>query len=369
MSGPNQLASDLLAVMPPGIGDLTFASPEWVDAAREVLQRAVEHHASGLDALDTFTLCEVAHNPPAYLKCGNKLAWHARFEGATVTVASGELAAADCDFKMQGDHAVISNVGRILYQGSDPALVASAQQRLHKLSRWDIQGGLPEHAVLGGVLATLHDEMAHRTMPRFVFMTPEWVSTARYLLTSRANSEKYAADLRDVVYTFAEEFTHTPAYAFPDGEHGGFWVHCDHGRITVGAGPMPEHYAPADMYTLGEYTPIVPVGRTVNASMNQVDLDEQEAYRKRAFAFDKEAGKAPVEQSSPSGRGEMPKALARVFAPLHDELSKRTAGELPADFDDTIRSAWAAPVSFDRPEDYESWVRYDRVDIYGNPRT
>ncbi|MEM7385799.1 MAG: DUF1553 domain-containing protein, partial [Verrucomicrobiota bacterium] len=33
-----------------------------------------------------------------------------------------------------------------------------------------------------------------------------------------------------------EEFTNTPKYAFPDGSHGGFWVRCDHGQLTVGAG-------------------------------------------------------------------------------------------------------------------------------------
>ena len=54
---------------------------------------------------------------------------------------------------------------------------------------------------------------------------------------------------------------------------------------------------------------------------------------------------------------------------LHDELSKRTSGELPADFDETIKSEWATPQGFDRTTDYDpSWVRYDHVDIYGEPR-
>ena len=74
-------------------------------------------------------------------------------------------------------------------------------------------------------------------------------------------------------------------------------------------------------------------------------------------------------KSSPSGKGEMPIELARVFAPLHDELSKRTSGELPADFDESIQDSWKLPQAFDRNPGYDvSWLRYDQVDIYGEPR-
>ena len=59
------------------------------------------------------------------------------------------------------------------------------------------------------------------------------MANARYILTKRAASEKYSADLRKVNYTFSEQFTHTPKYAFPDGSDGGFWVRCSNGRITV----------------------------------------------------------------------------------------------------------------------------------------
>ncbi len=59
-------------------------------------------------------------------------------------------------------------------------------------------------------------------------------------------------------------------------------------------------------------------------------------------------------------------ALGAEAEKLHDELSKRTSGELPADFDPTIKSKWAAPQGFDRNDTYDpSWVRYDEVDIYG----
>ena len=368
MSG-QETASTLLAVMADGIGDLTFASPEWVDAAREVLNKAVAAHAQGLADSGTFTLCEVGHNPPAYLHCGSKLAWHAKFDGASVEVNVGELEAADCDFKMEGDHSVMSNFARIQNHGRDPRLIAVAQARLTKLSRWKIAGTSTTHPTLSAVFGWLHDKMAARTMPRFTFMTPEWVSSARHILSTRAASAKYRDAIKGLVYTFSEEFTATPKYAFPDGSHGGFWVHCNLGAIAVGAGPLPTEYGPADHLTKGVYTPVVPVGRTVNAAMTDDETAAQAAYSKSAFSFDKEKGTRPVTQSSPSEKGPMPAELGRVFVPLHDELSKRTSGELPCDFDDGLKPEWSSAPSFDRDAGYDSsWLRYDVVDIYGNDR-
>ena len=61
--------------MADGIGDLTFATPEWVDAARDALTAAAARHAEGLGDLGTFTLCEVAHNPPAFLHLRPPALW------------------------------------------------------------------------------------------------------------------------------------------------------------------------------------------------------------------------------------------------------------------------------------------------------
>ena len=369
MSPIGKQASTLLAVMPEGIGDLTFGSEEWVSVANEEMVRAVEKHRNGLSDLGEFVFCEVAHNPPAYLRCGDKVAWHARFNNDSVEVSAGELDDQDCDYKMEGDHSVISNFSRILNYGNDPALVKQAQDRLARLSRWKLHGEMSDHPVLAVVLRSMHDAMAYRTMPRFTFMTLEWVNSARFILSSRARSEKYAESIKDIQFTFSEEFINTPAYAFPDGSHGGFWARFDHGEVAVGAGPLPDDLGPADQLTKGEYVPVVPVGRTVNASMTEEDQTEQKAYSKEAFIADEDSGKPPVEQSSPSGKGAMPTELARIFAPLHDELSKRTSGELPSDFDDSVKTLWSSPQSFDRTSGYDvSWLRYDQVDIYGEPR-
>lgn len=362
--------SALLAAQADGIGEVPFASAAWVKEAGEVLREAADRHRDGLRDVAPFTICEVTHNAPAWLHAGSKLAWHARFNGGRFEVASGELPTAECTFKVAGDHSLISNACRILYQGRDPRIVALAQARIGKLGRFDRHGSLPAHPVLGAVLRTLHDRMAVRTLPRFVFMTPEWVHNARQILTSRATSAEFADGIRNVVYTFSEEFTETPKYAFPDGSHGGFWVHVNHGQITVGAGPLPAALGPADALTKGAYTPVVPIGRTVNAAMTQEEKDAQTEYSKRAFRFDKVAGKRPVEQTQPSGRGPMPPELGRIFSVLHDELSKRTAGDLPSDYDSSIRPEWASPPQFDRLADYDkSWLNYDKVDVYGEPRS
>jgi len=368
MTMANGQESALLAAMPPGIGDLTFAAPEWVDAARETLTQAAAQHADALADLGTFTICEVSHNAPAWLRSGSKLAWWLRFEGASVTMECGELDSADCDYKAQGDHGLMSIMARISSTGNDPATVAAAQARITAIARSQIDGEIKNHLGLYTMLGTLHDKMAPRTMARFVFMTPEWVANARHLLTTRANSEKHSADLSSVNYTFSEQFTDTPGYAFPDGSDAGFWVRCFNGLITVGAGPLPETMGSADNLTLGMYTPVLPIGRSVNAGATEADQREQEAYISSALGFDKNLGRRPVEQTSPTGK-EMPKALARVFAPLHDELAKRTTGELPSDYDDSIKATWAKPNRFDRDPGYDSsWLLYDKVDIYGNPR-
>ncbi|NKB98692.1 MAG: hypothetical protein GKR90_09410 [Pseudomonadales bacterium] len=362
------MPTSLLAVMADGIGDLTLMSDEWVDAAKSILEQEVEKYRTHLSPNDTFTLCEVAKNPPAYLKVGSQLSWWAKISGHEVEVGTGELGEEDCDFKASADHSILSNIARIQYTGNDPDLVADALARLQSLTRWQIHGAMPEHPALAAILRDLHDNVGARTMPRFVFMTPEWVTCARHILTNRAKLPKYASDFFDVEYTFSEEFTETPPYAFPNGEHGGFWVHCEQGSLTVGAGPLPDRLEPADMLTKGCYTPVVPVGRTVNAAMDQDAMSAQKQYSKLAFQPDPDTGLNPVEQSSPSGNATMPEVLARIFVPLHDELSKRTSGELPADYM-TVKTEWAAPQSFDRSAHYDaSWLRYDKVDIYGNPR-
>ena len=183
----------------------------------------------------------VAHNPPAFLHLEGALAWHARFDGAHVEVGTGELPAGDCDLKVQGDHAVMSNLARLQHHGKDPLLVATAQARLQKIGRWQMNGAPPEHRVLRVVLRSLHDTMAARTMMRFVWMTPEWTQIARHIVSTRAKMPEYADRIKDEEYRFAEVFTETPRFAFPEGSS----ATCR--RMYI----VDRMQAPSDRYLLG----------------------------------------------------------------------------------------------------------------------
>lgn len=368
MAIPQGHMTSLLASMPEGIGEYTFGTESWLQAGGEVLARLVSTRQTQLQDAPKFTCCMVGHNPPGYLHLGAPIAWNFTIDGTKIYVRSGELPIEECDVTISTDHSILSNYARILRRGSNPAVADHARERLRRVGRWDIRGQWPEHSAIRALLSEFHDAMAPKTMPRFTFMTPEWVSVARYVLTSRSISEKYREAIKTHNYTFSEEFTHTPKYAFPDGSHGGFWVKCDHGLLTVGAGPLPQEHAPADMLTKGMYVPVVPVGRTVNVALTEEDKQAQAEYSKTAFAKDAN-GNAPVNQSLPSNSGPMPPDLGRVFLPLHDELSKRTSSELPSDFDSELDKRWTQPQVFDRDPSFDkSWVRYDEFDIYGNPR-
>lgn len=360
---------DLMDSVTPGsLGEYAFASTGWVDAAREVLARLASEPGRELGEAPRLVLCEVAHNPPAHLHPDGPFAWWMEIDRGQVRLGSGARPEADCSFRVEADHSVLSNLARLVYAGSDPARLEAARRRLTRLTRWKVSGTLPEHPGISALLREFHDAMAPLTLPRLVFMTPEWAGMARKILTQRAQSPKYAPGVADLTYIFSEVFVRTPRYAFPDGAAGGFWVHLETGRMTIGAGPLPPALGPADALTVGDYSAIIPVGRTVNALMSETDRAQSEAYAARAFRFDKVAGRRPVERSSPSGRGQMPPELGRIFAPLHDELSKRTAGDLPFDYDPAFQRPGIAPEPFDRAQSYDpSGLRYDQVDVYGRP--
>ncbi len=132
---PVERTSVVLAAMAEGIGDLTYASPEWVDVAKESMSAAATKYADGLKDLGQFTLCEVGHNAPAYLHAGSTLAWHVKFDGSSAEVHTGELPAEECGLKIQADHSILSNLARIQYHGNAPDDVAAARPRDRTRSR------------------------------------------------------------------------------------------------------------------------------------------------------------------------------------------------------------------------------------------
>jgi len=396
MAGPVPMPAPSPALAPPGIGDLCYLCPEWVAAARDVLVATAARHSEGLRDLGQFTLCEVAHNPPWHsspygesyksetkpytspangpgrVLYGNKLAWWVRFRGASVDAQEGELPASECDLKIQGDHGIMSRLARVLNSGVDPQTVAAAKAQLMPQSRWVVEGKMKEHEVLKAVMSGLHDAMAARTIPRFVWMSRDWVSSAREIITARASNPKFCDDarrqpmLKDVNYIFAEEFTDPPRYVSPDGSSSGFWVAIRHGNVTVGSGRLPKEYGEPDTQTKGQYVPILVGGRTVNAALNkeeQAMISEHSARLPRMFN-----GKPTMTavQRVKKGSVPMPISMSLLLLPMHDELSLRASGEVPSDFDPSIQDGGAPP--FDRSSEYgKTWLRYDKVDVYGQP--
>ena len=78
---------------------LAFASSEWVDLARTVLEELVEEYG---ETGKSFSACEVFTDAPEGL-AGPDLttaAWHFRIVGKTVTVGEGEIDGADMSVRM-----------------------------------------------------------------------------------------------------------------------------------------------------------------------------------------------------------------------------------------------------------------------------
>ena len=62
---------------------------------------------------------------------------------------------------------------------------------------------------------------------------------------------------------------------------------------------------------------------------------------------------------------EMPGSFAKYTLAAEQYLS----GELPSDYDEDIKPAWATPLRLDRDPAYDKgWLRYEEVDIYGHSR-
>lgn len=120
------------------------------------------------------------------------------------------------------------------------------------------------------------------------------------------------------------------------------------------------------MLTKAQFIPICPGGRTVNAALSN---EEQALVAERSAKMPREFGGFPTFTAAgrvKKGSGQMPAALSLCLLPMHDELSLRSSGEVPSDFDPRIDDGGAPP--FDRsPEYVQTWLRYDQVDVYGQP--
>ena len=163
MTIANGSVSVLTSAMPESIGDLTFATKEWVDSARDVLDAEVDRYRDQLKVVSRHAFSQVARNAPAYLHSGNTLAYSVIFENGGAEILAEELPDDQCDMKMTGDHSLMSNMARLVFQGKDPKIVDAARNRLFSLGRWRMFGNQPSERVLHSIWQAVNDAMAERT--------------------------------------------------------------------------------------------------------------------------------------------------------------------------------------------------------------
>src|SRR3989442_11875891 len=145
------------------VSDATFefASPEWLAAVEELLQKAVD----GLDlGGKTYTISEEFTDPPAHLlpPGATSISWHLRVTDSAVEVGRGVLD--DSDLKTTVDYQAVLPVARLVYE-STPEAMADAQ-RLRAEARQTGERVGDETALppqLLERLVWLHNELARRT--------------------------------------------------------------------------------------------------------------------------------------------------------------------------------------------------------------
>lgn len=91
---------------------VAFASSEWVDIARTVLEELVAEHG---EAGKSFSACEVFTDAPQGLAGPDPTtaAWYFRIDGKTVTVGEGEIEGADLNVRV--DYTQVLPIARMVY--------------------------------------------------------------------------------------------------------------------------------------------------------------------------------------------------------------------------------------------------------------
>ncbi len=108
--------------MTDGTEKVAFASPEWVDIARTVLEELVAEHG---EAGKSYSVCEVFTDAPKGMAGADATtaAWHFRIVDKTVTVGAGEIK--DADMNARVDYDSVLPMVRLVYT---PEMVTRAER-------------------------------------------------------------------------------------------------------------------------------------------------------------------------------------------------------------------------------------------------
>ena len=129
---------------------LAFASPEWVDSARIVLEELVAKHG---ETGKSFSACEVFTDAPPGMAGADATtaAWHFRIVDKTVTVGEGEIT--DADMNVRVDYESTLPVARLVYS---PEIIARMQRGPPQVEGESSGAG----SNLPSYLVELHNRMA-----------------------------------------------------------------------------------------------------------------------------------------------------------------------------------------------------------------
>ncbi|TAJ72760.1 MAG: hypothetical protein EPO51_07475 [Phenylobacterium sp.] len=128
---------------------LTFAGPEWIAAAREILQDLTTRHGQ---PGDRFSLCERFTDAPPDIASSGVAAWYFRIDGASAEVGPGEIA--DADATVTGDYVETLPVARQVYT---PEILA---ERKAKRERGELKAQQGDWSRAPRYLSELHNRLA-----------------------------------------------------------------------------------------------------------------------------------------------------------------------------------------------------------------
>ena len=128
---------------------VAFASPEWVDVARTVLEELVAEHG---ETGKSYSVCEVFTEAPAGLAGADATtaAWHFRVVDKTVTVGEGEI---DADTNVRVDYKSVLPLARLVLT---PEMLARAERNPPQ-----VEGkSTGDRSNMPSYLAELHNRLA-----------------------------------------------------------------------------------------------------------------------------------------------------------------------------------------------------------------
>lgn len=128
---------------------LAFASGDWIDAARTILEELVRDRG---EPGRRFSVCERFTNAPPDFATSGIAAWHFRIDGKSVTVGPGEIA--DADVTITADYEATLPAARLVYT---PAILA---QRAASRAQGGAPGVEGDMSKAPPYLVELHNRLA-----------------------------------------------------------------------------------------------------------------------------------------------------------------------------------------------------------------